>query len=193
MLINSSRLTKTPIMSLQTGTQLGVIDQPIINPADLQIIAYRVASSLTKSSETYLRIIDSRELSDIGLIIDSIDDFVVRGDVIKLDELCDLNFKLDKISVIDEKRKKLGKVIDYTIDVDDFRVQQLIVRRPLMKSFNDTELVIHRSQIIEITNSAIVVHSEAKAPEHTRITTPGSYVNPFRKSKPAAESIDLAN
>ena len=57
-----------------------------------------------------------------------------------------------------------------------------------MHRLTDPELLIHRSQIIEINGEAIVVHSKAEAPEHTRVTAPGSYVNPFRKAKTATES-----
>jgi hypothetical protein len=67
-------------------------------------------------------------------------------------------------------------------------IQQWSVRRPLLKSLNDAELVIHRSQITEINRDAIVINAEAEIPEHTRVTTPGSYVNPFRKTEPAADA-----
>ena len=107
-------------------------------------------------------------------------------------QIYDLHFTLVGISVVDEKRRKLGKVIDFTVETGGFVIQQLTVRRPILQSFNDTELIIHRSQIIEITNSAIVVHSQAKAPEPELHEVVGSYVNPFRKSEPAAESIDIS-
>ena len=90
--------------------------------------------------------------------------------------------------VTNERRQKLGKVIDFTIETAGFVVQQLTIRRPLFRSLNDTELLIHRSQIIEINNDAIVVHSEAKAPEPELHEVVGRYVNPFRKSKPATEN-----
>jgi sporulation protein YlmC with PRC-barrel domain len=128
----------------------------------------------------------------MGFIIDAVDEFVQAGDVIKLDEIVALNFSLQHMHVRDEKRRKVGKVVDYTIDVDSFMVQQLTVRRPLLRSLNDSELVVHRSQIIEITAEAIVINSEADIPEHTRITTPGSYVNPFRESRPMPDSITVS-
>jgi hypothetical protein len=92
--------------------------------------------------------------------------------------------------VTDEKRRKLGHIIDYTLDTDGFFVQQLTVRRPFLRSLNDTELLIHRSQIIEINDKAIVVHSEAKIPEPERSEVVSSYINPFRKNETASESID---
>jgi sporulation protein YlmC with PRC-barrel domain len=190
MLVSESRLHKIDVLSLQTGGKIATTDLPVIDPADLRILAYQVHGPLIHTNPTFIRPSDTRELSDIGLIVDSIDDLVGQGDIIKLDDIYALGFRLDGIHVVDERRKKVGKVVDYTIDVTDFTVQQLIVRRPLFERMTDTELVIHRSQIIEISNTSIVVHSQAKTPEHTKLTTPGSYVNPFRKSKPVAESFD---
>lgn len=191
MLILGSNLKNLPVMGLQTGGELAITKQAVIDPRSLQIIAYRVEGPLLGGAETYLRTADSRELSDIGFIIDSIDDFVGPDDVIRLREIINLHFQIDGIKVLDENNRALGKVIDYTLDVGSFTIQQLTVRRPLMKRFSDTELLIHRSQITEITNSSIIIHSETEAPEHTATSTPGSYVNPFRKESPAAESIDL--
>ncbi len=185
MLLLTSRLVHFPVMGLQTGGELAKVDQPIINPANLQIVAYSLTGPLLPGKNMFLRLEDVRELSDIGFIVDSLDEFISHGDVIKLDELIDLGFSLKDRLVTDEKGRKLGKIIDYTIDVGSFYVQQMTVRRPLLKSLNDTELLIHRSQIIEINDKSIVVHSQAEVPEHTRQNAPGSYVNPFRKTKPA--------
>lgn len=187
MLLLASRLENTPIMSLQTGSELARVDRAIIDPGTLQIVAYALKGPMLRGTSPILRIEDTREFSDIGFIVDSNDEFIEPGDVLKIDELLKLNFQLIGRSVTNEKRQKLGKIIDYTIDIGSFYVQQLTVRRPLLHSLNDTQLLVHRSQIIEINNQAIVVHSRAEVPEHTRLTTPGSYVNPFRKTNTAAE------
>lgn len=190
MLILGSRLLRRPVMGLQTGSELARTISPVVDPANLSIVAYRIISSLLPGT-AYMRIEDARELSDIGFIVDSIDELVLPGDVIKLDEISAYKFNPTGMHVRDERGKKIGKVIDYTIDVESFYIQQLTVRRPLLRSLNEVELIIHRSQIIEINDDAIVIHSQAEAPEHTRLTTPGSYINPFRDSSPAIDSVDL--
>ncbi len=190
MLLLGSRLDNTSVMSLQTGGALGRTTNPVIDPATLTVIAYRVEGSVLPKPDHYVRVIDVRELSDIGMIIDSIDELVVVGDVIKLDEIIELGFKLNGMSVIDETGSKLGKVIDFTIDTGSFMIHQLSVKRSIFRSLRETELLVHRTQIIEINDRGIVIHSQAKVPEHTRLTTPGAYVNPFRKSSPAAQNYD---
>lgn len=191
MLVLGSKLDAQPIVGLQTGGELAHIIAPVINPMTLTIVAYRVKGPLLKTDH-YLRIDDVRELGSVGFIVDSIEEFVVPGDVLKLDEIAGYDFRLTNSHVKDEKRKRLGKVIDYTVDIETFTVQQLTVRRPILQSLTDVELIVHRSQIIEITTDAIVIHSKAEVPEHTRLTAPGSYVNPFRKSKPASNSESIA-
>ena len=95
----------------------------------------------------------------------SSDLFIAPDDVVSLQKIYDLQFDLLGMRVVDQRRHKLGKIIDFTIDTNTFLVQQLTVKRPLFRSLNDTELLVHRSQIIEINNDEIVVHSETKAPE----------------------------
>ncbi len=178
-------------MGLQTGSELARTHLPLIDPATLAVVAYSVDAPLMQESQpVFLRIADIRELSDIGFIIDAIDELIVLGDVIRIDELYNLHFSLVGMKVIDEKGVKLGRIYDFTVDVGDFSIQQLSVKRPIFHRLTDPELLIHRSQIIEVNGEAIVVHSKAKTPEHTRVTAPGSYVNPFRKTKHAAESIE---
>lgn len=191
MILLGSSLTKAPIMGLQSGSEIARTEQVVIDPATLTVVAYVIQSNLLKGDTWLLRIADIRELSDLGFIVDSADEFVQPSDVIKLNEIYKLGFHLIGMSVMDEKRHKLGKIIDFTIETSSFVIQQITVRRPLLKSFTDTELLIHRSQIIEINDDAIVVHSEAKIPEQELHEVVGSYVNPFRKSKTTApESID---
>jgi len=190
MLLGST-LTKAPVMGLQTGGEIAQTKSAIIDPGTLTIVAYVVEGPLLGDGTWLLRIADVRELSDLGFIVDSTDEFIHPEDVLMIDEIYKLNFPLLDMPVIDEKRSKLGKVIDFTLETSTFTVQQITVRRPFLKSFNDTELLIHRSQIIEINDDAIVVHSEAKAPEPELHEVVGSYVNPFRKSdSPAPESSD---
>lgn len=192
MILLESTLSNIPIMGVQTGSELARLSSPVIDPATLSIVAYVVSGRLLAHHPTYLRIADIRELSDIGVIVDSIDEFVEPGDVIKIDEIVRLQFTLNDMRVRDEKGTNLGKVVDFTIDTGSFYIQQLTVRRPLMRSLTDTELLVHRTQIIEINDKAIVVHSQAKAPEPERTEVVGSYVNPFRKPDSVADTIDQA-
>lgn len=190
MLLAGSRLIHTPVMGLQTGSELAQTRQPVIDPRTLEVVAYEIDGPLLDQKPSLLRIADVREFSDIGMIVDSSDEFVSPDDIIKLGEIYHLHFDLMNMPVIDEKKHKLGKVNGYTLDTNGFLIQQLSVKRPLLKSLNDTELLIHRTQITEINNDAIVVHSKAKIPEPLMDSVRTAYVNPFRKKSPQAEQIE---
>lgn len=189
MLLHGSRLTHTPIMGLQTGTELATTVQPVIDPRSLSIIAYVVDGPLLDVKPSLLRIDDVRELSDIGMIIDSSEEFVGLDDVIKLKEVYTYHFRLVDMPVVDEHGKKLGKVTDYTFDPKSFVIQQLNVKRSLLQSLNESELLIHRSQITEINDQSIVVRTATARPEPVNGAT-RNYTNPFRRQSPQPESID---
>lgn len=180
MLLLGSRLINTPILSLQTGTKLAVTKNAIIDPANLKIIAYEVDGPMLSERPSFIRIADVRELSDIGMIIDSNDEFFGKDDIISVRKIRDLNFKLIGLTVIDETKRKLGKIVDYSIDTNSFFIQQLNVRQSVIKSLSNTELLIHRTQIVEINDYSIIVKSSRKKLDPIAKTDKLSYVNPFR-------------
>jgi len=181
MLIAGSRLINAPVMGLQTGSELARTSTAIIDPSTLEIIAYELTGPLLDEEPSLLRVVDVREFSEIGIIVDSSDEFVSPVDIIKLNKIYELHFTLIGMLVVDEKGHKLGKVDGYTIETGGFIIQQLSVKRPLLKSLNDTQLLIHRTQISEINNSKIVVNSEIKVQPMLQ-TNAGNYHNPFRKN-----------
>jgi uncharacterized protein YrrD len=186
MLILGSRLHATPIMSLQTGTRLAQLAKPIIDPANLKIMAYEVEGPLLAEHPSFIRTADIREYGRLGMIVDSTDEFIGLDDVIKIKELHALGFPLVGMHVIDERKHKLGKVADYTLETGSYVVQQLNVNRGFLKGLNDTGLLIHRSQIVEINDQAIVVKTAANSSvEPVMQALRGNFTNPFRK--PASE------
>ena len=193
MLLHGSQLIGTSVMSLQTGGELAQVESAIIDPATLKVVAYVVEGQTIDEHPSLLLVDDIRELSTIGIIIDSNDEFMASDDIIKLKPLYELEFSVIDKHVIDQDGKKLGKVIDYTIDIDSFVIQQLNVRRPLLKSLNDAELLIHRSQIVEINDTQIVVRSGKVKQKKTAVSKGHHYVNPFRQNspQPQPESIDI--
>lgn len=179
-------------MSLQTGSELARTTAAVIDPRTLTIIAYEVAGPLLDKHPSFLRVADIREHSNIGLIIDSSDEFVGLDDVIKLKEVYDFGFTLNGLSVIDEHKKKLGKVDGYSVELDSFVIQQINVKRPILKSLGDTELLIHRSQIVKVSDSTITVKAGTINAEPVKSTV-STYVNPFRQAGNAQpEAVDIS-
>jgi uncharacterized protein YrrD len=190
MLILGSRLIGTPIMGLQTGTRLATTRLPIIDPSNLKIIAYEVEGPMLVEHPSLIRIADVRELSNIGMIIDSSDEFIGIKDVIAINKIYDLGFRLIGMNVIDKTKRKLGKVVDYSLDTDGFFIQQLNVKQGFFKNISNTELLIHRSQIIEINDYSIIVRSTAKKLDPIKKTLNLTYMNPFRSTSTQPENSD---
>lgn len=189
MLLPHDRLLNTPVMSLQTGAELARTSKILVDPRDLTIVAYKLEGHMLDEHPSFLRPVDVRELSNLGFIVDSSDEFVGLSDVIKIKQVYGFNFTLIGLDVIDDKKKKLGKVQGFNVDSASFAVQQLVVKRPLLKSFSETELLIHRSQVIEVHDEYVKVRApslEEPVKESLR-----EYANPFRAGSIQPEAIDL--
>lgn len=188
MLLPLERLTNTPIMSLQTGAQLAHIKRVLVDPRDLTVVAYELEGPTLVEHPSFLRPVDVRELSSLGLIVDSSDEFVGLDDVIKIRQVHDFKFDVVGLDVIDDKKHRLGKVQSFNLDASSFALEQLVVRRPLLKSFSESELLIHRSQIIEVSDERVLVRSTStREPLRQSLR---EYANPFRSSSTQPESID---
>ncbi|NCU29415.1 hypothetical protein EOM60_02270 [Candidatus Saccharibacteria bacterium] len=192
MLTYANRFENMPVMSLQTGTELARTSRAIINPRKLSIVAYELSGHLLDQQPSLLRIADIREIGSLGMIIDSTDEIVGLDDIIDLKEAYEYNFELIDKLVIDDKKHKLGKVIGYTVDPDSFTIQQIQVKKPLFKSFSDVELLIHRSQVVKVTDDVVIVKSAIVEQKQTKAVVPSGgmvFDNPFRKSpEPRTES-----
>ncbi|MBR0488081.1 PRC-barrel domain-containing protein [Candidatus Saccharibacteria bacterium] len=182
MLIYASRLIGTPILSMQSANRLGVISSIVVDPNTLKIIAFCISGSLADRSANILDVRSIREYSNFGIIIDSSDELITKDDVISISKVISLNFSLPGLKVETKKGTRLGKVIDYTVTDDNFTIQQILVKRPTLKSFLDPELIIPRTEIVEITDYKIIVRDEektirARAEKEDFIP---NFVNPFR-------------
>ena len=181
MLISSQKFLSTPVMSLQTGSELARTSKSLIDPYSLTIVAYYLEGPLLDNNPSLLRVADIREVGPMGIIIDSADELISPDDVIKIKDLVEINFNLEGLKIIDEKKHHIGKVIGYTIEANSFIIQQLRVKRPLLKSFGDVELLIHRSQIVKVSNDSIMVKSPTIRHTQPIESRPASFDNPFRQ------------
>ena len=113
----------------------------------------------------------------------------------KLDKIIELNFDLVGLKVETKKGTKLGKVINYTVNTDNFAVLQLIVRRPAIKALIDPELVIPKKEIVEITDYKVIIKDEEDKIRKKAIKEDfiPNFVNPFRNSEQGFAPADNQN
>ena len=186
MLVNASRLLNYPVLSLHVGGPIAWVDSEIVDPEKLKIVAFYVGGPVIQNDPEVGEILearDVREFSNLGMIVDSEEVFVNSGDVARLDKILELNFSLIGLKVETKKGSKLGKIVDFVVDSETFTVQQLVVKRPMVKAFLDPELIIPRKEIVEVNDYKIIVKDEEdkirkKAMKEEFIP---NFVNPFRE------------
>ena len=102
--------------------------------------------------------------------------------MVKIDEVRKLNFNLVGLKV--ETKKAPSSASDRLYSgVKSMMIQQIVVRRPLIKAIVDPELVINRKEVVEITDYKVIVRSEEeklreRAADQDFIP---NFVNPFRE------------
>lgn len=190
MLISSTDLTSFPILSLRSSSKIATISKLIINPYDLTIQALKLAGrQLDDPKDSYLLSEDIREISPLGIIINDSEDIVSSTDVIRLQKTLDLQFELISLPVIDKQQRKVGRVVNYNIIAENMMIYQLVVQRPMFKDFFDPELLVHRSQIAELSHDKVIIkNSLSQLREIERQDAIDNFVNPFRSTKSAKTS-----
>lgn len=185
MLVTIKALIGASVKSLQSGSEIAKITIPLIDPRNLKIMAFYLEGKLIKFTPAILIPDDIREVGPLGVIIDDINKIVSPDDVVRLEGIISFDFILNGITVIDEKKHKLGTVEYYTFDPETYFVQQLYVKPGILKVMKVTNLIINRSQIVDIDNKKITVKMAAdKAGEvYSKVANtpnPNGFVNPFR-------------
>ena len=192
MLTYNSKLIGAPILSVQAGGAIASIAAPVVNPDNLKILAFKLQGPIVNATNNILDVKSVREYSPLGLVIDDNDELIGPEDVVKIKEVLALNFDLIGLKVETKKGSKLGKIIDFSLTSEDFTIQQIIVKRPTIKSFMDPELTIHRREIVEVTDYKVIVKDEEKVikARAAKEDFVPNFVNPFRTHEPGFAPAD---
>ncbi len=164
MLQLSGMIINRPILSLRTGTEVATAMAPIINPDNLKIEGF-----FCKVGRKQLVLVgqDIRDVLPQGFVVNDEDVLTDASELVRLNNVIQINFELLDKHVETTGGRKLGKVSDYATDTGSMFVKKLYVAQPLFKNFNGGTLGIDRTQVVEITDKKIVVHElEAKVPAH---------------------------
>ena len=161
MLKLSGSLFNRPVVSLRSGQAIAIATAPIINPHNLKIIGWWC--NVPGNGQMVLLAEDVREDIDKGLAVNDDDALSGPTDLVRHKEVLDTHFELMN-KTVKTKRSKIGKIHDFSYN-DGMFVQKLYVARSLVKVFtNEDTVVIDRTQILEVTDSYILVRdTEVKA------------------------------
>lgn len=164
----SKSLYNRPVLSLRSGHQIAIALEPIINPHNLKIMGWWCGPR-SGQSRLILLAEDVREITPRGLAINDEEVLSQPADLVRHQEILGIKFQLvDK--AVRTKRHKLGKVSDFSYN-DGMFVQKLYVARPVTKIFSSQDtLLIDRTQIVEVTDSYILVRdADVKAAEEVAV------------------------
>ncbi len=149
-------LSNVPVLGLRAGNQIAVTREPILNPNNLKIEGWHCIDSYNKE-DLILLTQDVRDIIDTGLVVNDHEALVKTEDLVRLQNIINLEFQLLNKPVYGVSKQKIGKVNDYATDTVSFLVKKLYVGQPLIKSLSGGSLTVDRSQIVEITDKKIVI------------------------------------
>jgi len=188
MVIEDSRLENVPVFSLQTGRMIARTARIIVDPDKLKIVGFAIPyGRQTKILST----MSIREFSRVGMVIDSVEELVDPDDIIQIKKILSLNFNLIGLKVETRKKTHLGKVAGFSCTDDNFMIQQIRVKKPTLRSFTESELLIPRKEIVEITDYKVIIKDEEKTiREKAESDFVPNFVNPFRDGIFAEKTLE---
>lgn len=157
MLQLSNSLLNQPVMSLRTGGEIAIAQQPIFNPNNLKIEGFYCTDKFD-NKQLILLAQDIREKIKQGFIVNDHEVLAEPSELVRLLPIMELQFELMGKPVYTVNKQKLGKVNDYAVDDLSMYVQKLYVGQNILKSFSGGNLSIDRNQIIEVTDRKIIVN-----------------------------------
>lgn len=144
------------VLSLRVGAVIGHAYSPILNPNNLKIEGW-YATEKGSRDERILPVAEIRDVLKTGLVVNDHDALTQTDDLIRLKDLISLRFELIGKSVKTDQKRRLGKITDYAVDDQNLIVQKLYVSPGAVRGLTKQDLIIDRSQIVEINDKQIIV------------------------------------
>jgi sporulation protein YlmC with PRC-barrel domain len=167
MLQLSETILNQPVMSLRTGSQVATVTSVIMNPNNLKIEGFYCEDSLENKTLVLLAQ-DVRDTLAQGLVVDDHEVLVAPDELVRLNDLMELNYQLIGKQVATVQKEKVGRVNNWAADTTSFYIQKLYVGQSILKSLSTGQLSIDRNQIVEITNKKIIIQELLK-PQKTSV------------------------
>src|SRR5690606_36444232 len=106
MLRLSATITNLPVLSLRTGGKVDDASEPIINPNNLKIEGWFCTDVFNRSTLILLSQ-DIRDFVPQGIAINDHSDLADPEDLVRLEEVLNLEFKLIGKSVVTNRGRKM--------------------------------------------------------------------------------------
>lgn len=167
MLQLSNAFYDVPVMSLRTGGKIATAREPLINPNNLKIEGFYCYDRFS-NEELILLTQDIRDYLPQGFAVNDHDVLSEPGELIRLRDVLDIRYQLLQKPVITNKRKRLGKVVDYAVETETLYIQKLYVGQHLLKSLTHGQLSVTRNRILEVTSKKIIIKDPQEPIKHAK-------------------------
>lgn len=161
MLLLSESLLNKPVLSLRTGGAIATTVSCIFNPNNLKLEGFYCQDKLDHTNLVLLYQ-DIRNVATQGIIVNDHDALSQPEILVRLKDILNLNYSLIGKSVETQHKDKVGRVKDFAVDSASFYLQKLYVGQSLLRSFNNRQISVDRSQIIEVTDTKIIIQDLLK-------------------------------
>jgi sporulation protein YlmC with PRC-barrel domain len=156
MYVLASQLSSLPVVSLQSGETVATVLRPLIDAGRLDVLAYHCLIPRQEQS-LILLVRDIREHAVDCLIIDSEEELTQAEDLVRLSAALEQDFSPLGKSAVTDLGRRVGRIEDYTINLDTNQVQKLYVKQSIFQSWHGSSLIVDRSQIVDVTPRQIIV------------------------------------
>lgn len=156
MLKLSNALHNIPVMSLRTGGAIGTATEMIINPNNLKIEGWYVTDRFNNKKFVLVRS-EVRDASPQGLIVNDHEVLEEPDELVRLKPIMDIGFTLIGKQVVSQGGTKYGKVSDFAVETESLLIKKIYASQSIIKNFSGGSSSIDRTQIVEITNSQIII------------------------------------
>jgi sporulation protein YlmC with PRC-barrel domain len=156
MLSLGSSLQNKQILSLRTGASIGQALEPLVNPNNLKLEGWHAEDRFTKRKGILLTQ-DIRDILPQGFVVNDHEAISDPSELVRLKDVLELHFELIGKPVYSDTKRRVGKVSDFSFEQEGFFIQKLYVAQSVIKSLSGGNVIIDRSQIVEITHARIVV------------------------------------
>ena len=147
------------VYSIEDGTNIAVVKGYVIAPAGLKIIAFAL-EHLQDREKYFLLPADIKLINKDKIYVNSAADISLFEDLVRHQEVISKNYSPLGSRVETDDGKKLGKVVEFSLEPEHCYISKLRVSPPILSRIMSTGLLIDRSNIINVLPGLIVVDSD---------------------------------
>ena len=144
------------VADISTGRQIAEVTDIVINPHNLSVAAFQCYVR-SKGQDMFLLTSEIHEVQLNMFTVQNEDALSADDDLVRIQEFLDINYKINGKKVRTESGKRVGVVTDFVVDDKSFMVSKLYARPPVTKVIQNSDRIIGRHQVSEVSDKTITV------------------------------------